>query len=109
MFLWMLPAIESEPHRHVALARNVRCAIVQDIERYSPDLILIERGPVNGLNADPLNFVVSDPAIRSQLARYHENPSIGALAVFRKKAVDPASTRSKRTHDQARDSCFSSS
>ena len=82
MDLWMLPAITGDPHRHSRLAADTREAIVQDVARHRPDLIVIARRERGG---DSLAFVMSDPAFRSQLASYERNPSEGAFTIFRKK------------------------
>lgn len=86
MFLWMLHAINRDHDRHVALAKNLRRHIAQDIARYRPDLIIIERGR-DRFGIDPLAFVMSDPTLRFQLADNYDRSLIPKRAIFRRKAA----------------------
>ncbi|HET7317331.1 MAG TPA: hypothetical protein VFI88_07900 [Sphingomicrobium sp.] len=65
MFLWMLPSMDGSWDS--SLARQVHAAVVEDIARYRPDFIFIQKQSPKG---DALAFVMADPGFRSQLGHY---------------------------------------
>lgn len=85
MFLWMLPAIENDPHS--PLVGQVRSAIVEDIARYRPDVMIIQRDSPNG---DALAFVLADPRFRSELRSYALHSSTPTVVEFRRRAPGAA-------------------
>lgn len=84
MFLWMLPELQRAPERHAHIAEATHRAIVADIQRYRPDLILIDRRPSEKLHTDALKFVMADPAFRVQLGDYRPDPTVRSFAVYRR-------------------------
>jgi hypothetical protein len=85
MFLWMLPAIENDPRS--PLVGQVRTAIVKDIARYRPDVIIIQKDSPNG---DSLAFVLADPRFRSELRSYALHSSTPTLVEFRRRGPGAA-------------------
>lgn len=65
MFLWMLPAFGHDPGS--PLIGPVRTALVADLVRYRPDVIVIQKDSRNG---NALAFVMADPRFRAQLDHY---------------------------------------
>ena len=77
MFLWMVPAILREPDKHEAMAQFVRTAIVEDMTKHRPELVLVERNLVP--------FLCPDRRFRAELEHFAPGPGYGTMLSWRLK------------------------
>ena len=89
-FLWMLPAVATQPPTAGSLEAEIelamRDAVVEDLERARPALIIVDERPLQqglGGRIDYVGYFSTDPRFARIWSRYSESARVGGFVAYR--------------------------